>query len=54
MCRNPGVLTYDWTKNGGQVMPDGVKNAWQIGSPEFKSLQMKKLFPLHMAPLLLQ
>src|SRR5258708_39456230 len=19
MCRNPGVLTYDWTKNGGQV-----------------------------------
>jgi hypothetical protein len=21
MCRNPGVLTYDWTKNGGQVRP---------------------------------
>ena len=20
MCRNPGVLTYDWTKNGGQVV----------------------------------
>src|SRR6267378_64941 len=19
MCRSPGVLTYDWTKNGGQV-----------------------------------
>ena len=19
MCRNPGVLTYDWIKNGGQV-----------------------------------
>ena len=24
MCRNPGVLTYDWTKNGGQVTDDSV------------------------------
>ncbi len=25
MCRNPGVLTYDWTKNG-----------WQVSSPKME------------------
>lgn len=27
MCRNPGVLTYDWTKNGGRVAT--VDREWQ-------------------------
>src|SRR5882724_9599416 len=25
MCRSPGVLTYDWTKNGGQVKAVSLK-----------------------------
>jgi hypothetical protein len=26
MCRRPGVLTYDWTKNGGQVIGSDFSN----------------------------
>jgi hypothetical protein len=33
MCRNPGVLTYDWTKNGGQVKTNSACPYFQLTYP---------------------
>jgi hypothetical protein len=29
MCKNPEMLTYDWTKNGGQVKTS-TKGTWEL------------------------
>jgi len=37
MCRSPGVLTYDWTKNGGQVTCGEVSTVRSVISAPFQT-----------------
>src|SRR5260370_29018632 len=43
MCRNPGVLTYDWTKNGEQIMSGQHSMPFGSVSGEIRPLPSRSL-----------